>query len=272
MQIIGKSADDIKRLFFGASLSAPWPQHLPEGRLIPEDSRHITLSFLAHCNYSKLLKQMPQMPLPPLSIGQTGIADRLVFLPPHTPRVAAMEVRWMSGETEFLAYQEQLSAWLTIEGYQKEKYPFYPHISMARRPFDPGQWAEHISAFPFYVRSVALYESLGGLQYSTLWEQPYLPPFEEMEHTADIAFHIRARTPQELHMHAQLALAFHFPGFLPFFTDCLQNTLSEIVIALNESVSRADASIGCPFKAVSFHGNIHKDSQHILHWEMIVDV
>jgi RNA 2',3'-cyclic 3'-phosphodiesterase len=110
------------------------------------------------------------------------------------------------------------------------------------------------------------------LEYQSLWEIPLLSPFEEFEHTADIAFLVRGTTPQELHRNAQLALAFKFPKILPFFSKRLQDTLDEIIIALNEMVGKADAECGCPFKAVSFHGQIKAEEENLLHWEMIVDV
>jgi hypothetical protein len=99
-----------------------------------------------------------------------------------------------------------------------------------------------------------------------------LPPFEEKEHTADLAFIVRGQTPQELHRNAQLALSFKFPMLLPFFSKNLQTTLDGIIIALNEMVGSADAACGSPLKAISFHGQIKEDAYQILHWEMIVDV
>jgi len=44
--------------------------------------------------------------------------------------------------------------------------------------------------------------------------------------------------------------------------------LNEIVYALNAMIARADSEIGCPFKAVSFHGTENQTNE----WEMIVDV
>jgi RNA 2',3'-cyclic 3'-phosphodiesterase len=36
-------------------------------------------------------------------------------------------------------------------------------------------------------------------------------------------------------------------------------------------VTASDVEVGCPFKAVSYHGEIH-ESNGLLQWEMIVDV
>jgi len=87
-----------------------------------------------------------------------------------------------------------------------------------------------------------------------------------------IAFSIRGNSIEQLHLHAQLALAFKSPQLIPFFTSRLQNSLEEVIISLNEMVSSADAEFGSPFKAISFHGTITPDEQNILRWEMIVDV
>jgi hypothetical protein len=122
------------------------------------------------------------------------------------------------------------------------------------------------------VKGLHLYKSMGNLEYQSLWEMPLLPPFEELEHTADLAFHIRGSTVQQLHTHAQLALAFKFPPLVSCFTQKTQNSLKEIIISLNEMISQADMEFGCPFKAVSFHGEIKEDAQKLLHWNMIVDV
>jgi len=110
------------------------------------------------------------------------------------------------------------------------------------------------------------------ITYKSLWEIPLLPPFEEFEHTADIAFLLRGNTPEELHRHAELALSFKFPPLIEFFSAEKQHTVQEIVIALNVLIGKADQIYGCPLKAVSFHGNIAQGPHNLLYWEMIVDV
>ncbi len=40
------SMEEEKRLFFGAEVSAPWPKELPQGRVLEEKARHLTLAFL----------------------------------------------------------------------------------------------------------------------------------------------------------------------------------------------------------------------------------
>ncbi len=181
--------EDSKRLFFGAQALAPWPKDYPPARMIPEETRHLTLAFLGRHSFSKFQTILPSIPQPSFTIGPAGIAKELIFL-----------------------------------------------------------------------------------HYQSLWERTLLSPFDEFEHTADIAFLIRGYSIQELHQHAQLALAFQFPPLIKFYRSQSQNSLEEVIISLNEIVAMADTEFGCPFKAVSFHGNIQSGDQNMLHWEMVVDV
>lgn len=260
-----------KRLFFGAQVKAPWPEKLPEGRWITEEMRHMTLLFLGNCEADLLLENLVEMPLPHFSLGGSGIQEKLLFLPSDHPRVAASSVRWLKGEGDLLIYRKRLLDWLKGIGYTVQD-SFLPHISLARRPFDPAEWEAAFYPLPFLIDAFCLYESLGDLQYAPLWRFPLLSAFEEIEHTADVAFLVRGESLQELHLHAMLALSFQFPPFLSFFTSPLLNSLAEIIMALNDMVLRADIALGCPIKAVSFHGDIHKDENGLLHWEMIIDV
>ena len=110
-------------------------------------------------------------------------------------------------------------------------------------------------------------------QASALKGFPTFPPFVEIEHQADIAFHIYGESIYELNLYAQIALAFECPDLIPFL-DPQDNrrTLEEVMMGLNEIVTHADREIGTPFKAVSFHGEIEKKEDGTMNWEMIVDV
>lgn len=97
-------------------------------------------------------------------------------------------------------------------------------------------------------------------------------PFEEIEHTADIAFIVRGQSMQEIGAHAQQALCEKFPELTVYkqpFSDNI--TLDDIIIGLNEMITRADIAEGCGLKAISFHGDVHRENE-ILTWEMILDV
>jgi 2'-5' RNA ligase len=267
-----KMATSVHRLFFGAKVVAPWPHDYPGGRMIAEELRHVTIAFLGTVPLPRLLDLLPSAPLPPFQIGPAGIGDRLLFLPPEKERVAALCIRWLESPPPFDAYQKIFSNWLQEKGYPPDERPWLPHITVARAPLDREEWQRHFTSLPFFIQGIHLYRSVGNLEYNSLWEIPLLAPFEEKEHTADIAFVVRGKTPQELHQHAQLALSFKFPMLFPFFSKNLQNSLDAIIIALNEMVGIADAACGCPLKAISFHGQIKEDADHLLHWEMIVDV
>lgn len=264
--------NDSRRLFFGAQVQAPWPKDYPPARIISEEARHITLAFLGQNSFSKLQPLLSSTPLPSFRIGPVGVARELVFLPPEMSRVVALSVQWLDAEAKLDAYQKTLSAWLKTHGYPLDKRPFFSHISIARSPFEKKSWLEHFTPLPVFVKGICLYQSLGNLQYESIWESPLLPPFEEFEHTADIAFLVRGTTPQELHLNAQMALAFKYPPLIEFLSSNFQDSLDEIIISLNEIVGKADTKFGCPYKAVSFHGKIKPDAQNVLCWEMIVDV
>jgi 2'-5' RNA ligase len=259
--------EEMKRLFFGAEIRAAWPKDFPQGRLIEESMRHMTLAFLGQTSLSNL--PFVEIPRPEFVLGLAGIADHLVFLPKKHPRVVAAHVL-VFHENQLKTYHQTLTNWLKSRKFSIDEREFLPHITIAREPFDQKEW--NMEPFPFFISAVHLYESLGNLTYKPLWSHLLTPPFEEMEHTADIAFRIRGQNLQELHLHAQLALAFEFPSLLAYITlESPIETLDDLIMALNELVGIADQELGAPFKAVSFHGHVNKKN-HYLEWEMIVDV
>ncbi len=261
-----------KRLFLAAHIEAAWPNHYPEGRLTAEESRHITLAFLGSIDYPALQDALKDFPKPPFQIALAGIAETLAFLPPTHPRVVALNVRWLEEENALAAYHSEIGVWLHAHHYPVDPRPFFFHVTVGRAPFERQAWEQEFRPIPLFISGIHLYESLGNLHYQSLWTLPLIRPFTELDHTADIAFQIQGKTAQQIHLHAQLALAFEYPPIAQFFSANLQDSLDEIIIALNQMVSRADAAIGCPFKAVSFHGQITKTNDQLLSWEMIVDV
>lgn len=264
-----------KRLFFGIDVSAPWPHEYPQGRLLEESYRHITVAFLGNVSYEKLVKILPEIPTIPIKVGLAARLDACLFLPPRKPRVVAWHVNWIDDSSTLLAFQQQLVKWLQEHGFQikNSDREFLPHVTLCRAPFVIKQWKHTFSPVPCVLKNLHLYESLGNMKYQSLWNIPLQLPFEEIEHTADIAFNIYGENLQQLHNHAQVALAFRFPALLPYFSELKEiNSLAEIISDLNKVIAKADGEIGCPFKAVSFHGEIQKDQNQILFWEMIVDV
>ncbi len=269
-----------KRLFFGFHLDAPWPLQLPKGRIIASHFRHMTLAFLGEMPFDQIEPLFAQFPKPTFSIGPTGIFDRVIFLPKHFARVVAWHMQWMEDAEVMESFQKTLALWLHEKNLLppgKER-PFLPHATICRKPFSRSVWARHFSSIPFMVTGFHLYESLGDLQYSSLWEYPLLLPFEEIPHTADLAFKIRGKDFSDLYLHAQIALLFTFPKLTP--TICKKepfSSLEEVIARLNKWISYVDQTMGSPIKAISYHGDaiLCTDSVRahtFLEWEMIVDV
>lgn len=226
------------RLFFGMEVFCPWPDEFPSG------DRHLTLAFLGDTN----MPDLHSFPKPPFSIGVAGFFNK----PLKLAHVIAWHVQWLQKGID--EYQKELTAWLGI------KDRFLPHVTITRNL----DWQHDFQPLPLYVQNINLYESLGHSKYKILWQYPMLAPFEEIEHTADIAFIVRGN----LYLHAQLALAFHYPQMIRYFDFQKIDGFDEIVTALNQILARVDSEIGCPFKAVSFHG----EKTPLGEWEMIVDV
>lgn len=265
---------DNKRVFFGLETTAPWPAEYPHGRLLDADHRHMTLCFLGNMDFSQLAPLLDRLPLPDRAIGWTGAFDKFIFLPERHPHVVAYHVQWLDDPSEIIAYQKKLAAWLIEHKlYKPERRDWLPHVTISRPPFHVQEWKHSFSKLPFTASAIHLYESHPNSKYEPIWSYRLQPPFLEIEHTADIAFHVWGRDFQELSMHGQIALAFHYPEIL----DYIQATgeirdLDDLVIHMNELVSRVDTEIGAPFKAVSFHGKLEEKDNGILFWEMIVDV
>ena len=182
-------------------------------------------------------------------------------------------MRWTSHEQELLEYQQHFTKWLGEHGIQpRDAHAFNPHVTLARSPFDQQHWEQAFIPLPFYTSDLHLYQSLGNSTYKSVWTKHSLPPFIEIEHTADIAYQLFGESIPELFQHAQLALAFKAPSFLdelppPFPIE----SLDDAVKGLNWQIAQLDQKEWIPFKAVSYHGDIvAKDN--ILTWEMIVDV
>ncbi len=251
---------------------APWPEKFPKGKIIAKPSRHMTLAFLGSVGIEKLMENLEDFPKPFFDLGFTGILDKCLFFPEKQPRVAAWRVNLRKRENELLAFHRSLLEWIKQHGYPVEKRDFKPHITISRGKFNPKEWTDSFHPLPVTLTNIHLFESMGNSEYRSLWESPLFPPYEEMEHTADIAFRIRGRSTNEIFEHALTALAFECPEILSFVKNNeLPVSLDDIISSLNKVVSTADTEIGVPFKAVSYHGRLAQKN-HILEWEMIVDV
>lgn len=265
-------SDDRKRLFFGAHVEAPWPASYPNGRLVPENGRHLTLGFLGWASYRSLKHHMARMPKIPFALGPAGVFDRCLFLPRRgPPRVVAYHVGWV-GDDVLGAYQRRVSEWLERCGYRVEKRPFLPHVTVARSPFVSKDWERVFHMCPVRVVEICLYESRPKLEYVPLWQAPLTPAFEEIEHTADRAFCVRGYDFKQILDHAQLALSSVYPPLLAYRQAGEPKHLDGIVETLNDVIGRTDAAIGSRVKAVSYAGEMRRVQDQWLEWEMICDV
>lgn len=261
-----------KRLFFALEVMAPWPSPLPEGRLLQETQRHLTLAFLGQTDFDLLKPHLNHFPLPPFQVGPVGYFDDCLFLPPHHPRVVSWSIKWWEQEEQLKDFQHGVVNWLQGLGFSLDQRPWLPHVSICRWPFHKQEWKKKFIALPFIVTQIHLYESLGNLDYQPCWSYPLAPAFEELEHTADIAFRIQGSTVQQILLHAFCALAFKCPDLVAYFSHLqIVNNLDDAIIQLNEIVSKVDRDVGCSFKAVSFNGEL-KEKSNLLTWDMIVDV
>lgn len=263
---------DEKRLFFGFSIDASWPTNYPDGRIIREEDRHITFAFLGNVSYEILKKELPSFPRPDFRIGPVGKTTHFIFLPKHHSRVVAYDIQWLTGATFIDKYHAQVLKWLNKHQLPEDHRPLLSHATVARAPFHKQAWEDVFEILPMRITGIHLYESMGNLHYSSLWHLSLIPPFEEIEHTADIAFILRAERESDLFIHAAIALSFRYPPLLNFIPSQYPlPTLEDIIRSLNKMISLCDQEIGCPFKAVSYHGLCKKENDLII-WEMIVDV
>lgn len=262
-----------KRVFFGFEVQAPWPMEYPKGRIIGENSRHLTAAFLGNVDYNLVLKTLKSIPLPTFTTGIVGFFDQCLFLPPRDPHVVAWRMDLMDETETFHKFCRSFQEHLNQHGFDLKRHAeFLPHVTVSRSPFEQKEWKKEFSFLPCFVKDFHLYESLGNLQYQALWTHPIHVPFEEIEHTADIAYRIYGNSLTQLYKHALTALSFRFPPFLNYSDYNLSCETLEIIIQhLNDAVTRADSDIGCPFKAISYHG-VAAAENNLLVWEMIIDV
>ena len=266
--------DDVKRLFWAFEVQAPWPEIFPEGRILEERFRHITAACLGNVSQKRVLDLVHEMPRPPpFKVADVGMFEACVSLPPSIQKGNCVAWKGRSmGKDRLTPYVETLTQFFREKGFSIEPRPFLNHVTIARAPFKEEEWKKAFDPLPYRLRGLHLYESLGHLRYRSLWSASFLPPFEPLDHVADLAFEVRGEDVNQLYIHAQVALAFEYPELLPYLDEKGKvETLEGAIIKLNEIVTQADEEIGIPFKALSFHGRLVK-KETIFTWKMIVDV
>jgi hypothetical protein len=166
-----------------------------------------------------------------------------------------------------MSYCQSLSEWTL------KKTQILPHISISRNPFNENSWKNFPCQIPFFIRGVALFNSLGHSTYELLWQKKSQAPFEEIQHTADIAYQICGQTFSQILYHATLALAFSFPAFTRYLSSSIScSSIEEVIGLLNSWVAKIDTEEGIGLKAVSYHATVQLREDNLLYWTMIVDV
>ena len=255
-------------LFFGLEIVTHWPEIPHEGRIINEEMRHITLAFLGNAEQEQALMEAKKLQAP--QFGPVGIFNECHFFPKGHPRCVAWQALW---QTAFETFQEAFIKQLVLSKLlPPPKRPFVPHVTVARAPFDKKAFKQSFSPIAFYAKALHLYQSKGYSTYTSLWHMPWRAPFVEIEHTADLAFHVYGRDIKEISVHAQAAMCYAFSELIPYaFTPFEPETIDDIVMHLNNIIALCDSEQGASVKAVSYHDTVKKtDSEYI--WEMIIDV
>jgi len=267
-----------KRVFFGFEIDSFWIDLPKENKIIDEKMRHITLLFLGDVPADEItsyIDELSKLEKTSFDIGPVGYFNKCLFLPHKNPRLVAFEVDFFNKIDEIKKFQKLLLNFFNKKNIPlKEKKPFLPHVTISRGHFDKKKWEDHFKLAPLYIKSMNLYESFENSKYSTLWKEDFIKPFEEIKHTADMAFIIRGKNFVDLLYNSFIALSFKLLDFLKYIylLRADVNNIDDVIINLNEIVTQSEIDgIFLPFKAISFHSNIIKE-KNILNWEMIVDV
>ena len=195
---------ETKRIFFGFEVFAPWPEELPEGRVLESQNRHLTVAFLGSVELEKIQELTDTLPKPAFPMAPSGMFNQCLFLPKGRENVVAWNIKFISGEEEFIAYEKTLSDFL-LEKKWIRKADFLPHVTLSRKPFDREKWEQEFEPLPCYLKNFHLYESVGNLEYRPIWSLVIPPPLEEILHTADRGFILYGKNIQDLFLHAQVS-------------------------------------------------------------------
>src|SRR3989304_5696453 len=100
----------LTRLFLGMELSAPWPENMPQGRIISSNARHMTFAFLGQKSLDEVGPALNLLPANPSMIGPATLMDHLQFFPEKPARVVALHVDF-SAHVEWLNFFEEVRVW-----------------------------------------------------------------------------------------------------------------------------------------------------------------
>ncbi len=259
--------NNIKRLFFGFTTHCPWPKAYPEGRIVEEKHRHLTLAFLGDTNFSGLEQHLSFFPKPPFKVCPVGVFNECLVLPPRHPRAMAWHVDFGPQTAVVLNYQHSIVEWLSVHGFfpAKADKPFTPHVTICRKPFSIKPWKKSFNPLPVMFNEIQLLESLGFSRYQNLWNYALVPAIELIEENI---FLIRGESLSQLYRNAQMALAFEFPSFIQHIELSEVESLDALIIELNHLIKRIDRNKKCPIKAVSMHDSATDND--ILEFQMLI--
>lgn len=262
-----------KRVFFALEVDAPWQDKEPEGRYIQKHLRHITLIFIGNLDVKKIEELLSTIEVPKFVISPSGIFDKMLALPERSPNVIAYRIKWLSNHKLLDEYRSSLFSFLEKSdvAIKNTKGEFLPHVTLCRKPFIIKDWRKSFFKLPVYITKLHLYESLKNSNYESLWSHSFIAPFEEFEHTADLAFYIRGKTYFDLYVNGFIALCFKFTKLCEYYIEKDIENIDDVIIGLNDIVTKVDMDIGSPFKAVSFQASV-EEKKDFYQWEMIIDV
>jgi RNA 2',3'-cyclic 3'-phosphodiesterase len=261
----------IKKVFFGFDIETLWVDIPKEKKMINEANRHVTVVFLGNLDIGEI--DFNDLPKADFEIGPVGFFNKCLFLPPRHPRLVAYQIDFFEKDTLIKSFQKKLFEFFIKKNIVIKPNNFLPHVTICRNDFNKKVWEESFKFLPLFIKSLNFYESFKNSEYKTLWQKDFIKPFEEIEHTADIAFIIRGKNYTDLLYNSFIALAFKSLDLLLYIKELNKvESIDDVVIKLNEIITKAEIDgFYIPFKAVSFHAYIEKKDD-ILNWEMIVDV
>ena len=246
-------------LFLGAKIIPAWSLNLfgDEGGQSLSDLPHVVWVEIEEISGSALQKILSRGAFSP-EVGFVGRLD-----------TSDMTMHFFD-EARVVGFVEDIFFWLQEKGVSVS----WPLFSCVHFLAELKEGSIPLSPSPFVVEGIEVFEKEKGAPCRILWQFPIVVPFEEMEHTADLAFIVRGKDWEELYLHACGALYFTCPELYPFLSGerVAMDGLDQIVIQLNRVIATIDQEVGSPFKAVSFNGKVIRNSEGIYEWEMIIDV
>lgn len=257
-----------KRLFIGFDIECPWPNNFPAGRILNSNDRHLTMAFLGQAPFEKTLEFVHSLSLP-FKVGLAGQFNRCLLLPPKQPHVLAWNIDWFENNNDLLGFWRVLTDQLKLNQLPvSENESFLPHVTLSRMPFIVKDWEKAFTPLPFIAKNLHLYESLGHSTYKSCWKLALKPPFNQITSTS---FQLHGNSIEQLYLHAQVALSFLQPKFLPFIrTEIPSDNLLEVKFELINTIERHQDEIQGVFKSVDFEQAIRTEEDGTLTWMMEV--